>query len=164
MIMGFFSDPTNWVLLSFIAFLLLFMKVGYGRVITILDERIVDIEKELSSVETLRIEAQELLAQYQRKHRNAMKEADEILEKAKNQAENMRKLAETELKATKERREKQLKERLSRIEREAVNDVRAYATQISLQAAENLIRNKVDKKTSKALLDDSIERIPAELG
>jgi F-type H+-transporting ATPase subunit b len=160
----FFANPTNWVVFSFIIFVFAFMKLGYGKIVAILDERIADIEQELNTVETLRIEAQELLAQYQRKHRDAMKEADEILEKAKNQAENIRKETEAELKSTKERREKQLEERLARIEREAVNDVKAYATQLSLQAAETLIRKKMDKKASKALLDESLEKIPAELG
>jgi F-type H+-transporting ATPase subunit b len=160
----FFANPTNWVVISFILFVFMFMKFAYGKVVAILDDRIADIEQELNSVETLRIEAQELLAQYQRKHRDAMKEADEILAKAKNQAENIRKTAEADLEATKQRREKQLEERLERIERDAVNDVKAYATQISLQAAETLIRTKMDKKSSKALLDESLEKIPAELG
>jgi len=161
--MAFLDDPTNWVLFSFLIFVFVFMKFGYSKVIAIIDERIASIEKELNSVETLRIEAQELLAQYQRKHRDAMKEADEILAKAKNQAENIRKTAEKELIATKLRREKQLEERLERIEQEAVENVKAYATQLSLQAAETLIRSKMDKKSAQKLLEDSIDKIPAEL-
>jgi len=156
----FLENSTNWVLVSFIVFFYVFFKYGYRSITDKLDGKIETIQKELQTVETLRIEAQELLAQYQRKHRDAMKEVDEIIDQAKTQAQNMRTQAEKELEVSKKARHKQLEERLTRVEQEAILDIRNYAVSLSVQASEVLIKDKMDKKTTKALIDNTVKNIP----
>ena len=52
-----------------------------------LDDRAEAIRKELDEARRLREEAQNLLADYQKKHRNVGQEADAILDQARREAE-----------------------------------------------------------------------------
>ena len=71
------SHDTNiWMVFSFIIFFLILVKAGKSAMVNVVDKRIETIKNDLQSAENLHVEAQELLAQYQRKHTNAVKEAD----------------------------------------------------------------------------------------
>ena len=76
--MAFFSESTNWVLISFVIFAIGFWKFGLKLLLGKLDGRIEDIRKEIETAESLRVEAQELLAQYQRKQRDAAREGSAL--------------------------------------------------------------------------------------
>lgn len=161
--MDFLGSEKSWVLISFLIFLYVFFKYAYSFVIEKIDARIADIKTELQTVETLRVEAQELLAQYQRKHKDALKEADEIIALAKSQAENIKAQAMQDMESAKARREKQLQDRLARIEREALQDIQNHTVTLAIQASKDLIIKNSDKKASKAMLDKSLENIPEQL-
>lgn len=155
----FLHDATNWVAISFVLFVFVFLKFARVPMLAKLDDRIASIRKELETVEALRIEAQEMLAQYQRKHRDAMKEADDILREAKDHADKIRQQTEVEMQDVRQRREKQLEERLARIEENAINEIRAYAVDLSVQAAEEVIKGKLDKSAEKKLVDQTIGKM-----
>ncbi len=88
------SHDTNlWLVFSFAIFLFILVKAGKGALVTAVDGRIDKIKRELEEAENLHTEAQELLAQYQRKHANAVAEADEILKNAEVYATKIRKQA-----------------------------------------------------------------------
>src|SRR5262249_23394302 len=77
-----------WVAIAFVVFLLILL---YYRVPALiaksLDDRSEAIRRELDEARRLREEAQNLLADYQKKHRNVGQEADTILELARGEAE-----------------------------------------------------------------------------
>jgi len=84
------QDTNIWVAISFIVFCLIAFKLGRKSVVNGLDSRIEDVRSEIENAERLRVEAQELLAQYQRKQRDAEKESKEMISKAKDQAKQLR--------------------------------------------------------------------------
>lgn len=159
----FLQEPTNWVVLSFLIFVAIFIKYGWQKVIGGLDARIVEIRSELDTAEKLRVEAQDMLVQYQRKHRDAMIEANDIKFRAMAQADTIRAKAEADLKETLERREKQLNDRLARIEAAAEAELRKVTAQMALQASESLIRQSMDTKTQDVLADQSIKALAGNL-
>ena len=82
--MAMFSDPSFWVGVSFVLFVLLivYFKVP-GQMTKALDDRADRIRQELDDAQKLREEAQALLAEYQRKRTEAEKEAEDIVTQAK---------------------------------------------------------------------------------
>ena len=152
-------DTNFWVALSFILFCLVAFKMGYGKIISGLDGRIEDIRKEIEEAEALRVEAQELLAQYRRKQKDAMREAEEIIQHAETHAQTIREKAEQDLQDLMARREKQLQERLQRIEDSAVQDVKNYAAELSVDTARDLIYSGMDKKAQTALVEKTNEQL-----
>ena len=85
-----FDNPEFWVLIAFLIFagMLVSMKVP-ATVGKALDDRAVGIRKDLDDAARLRKEAEQLLADYQRKAREAEAEAKSIIEAAKREAENL---------------------------------------------------------------------------
>lgn len=148
-----------WFFVSFFIFLAIAVKAGKGAIIKALDGRIEDIRKSIEDAENLRVEAQELLAQYQRKHKDAVKDAEAIVKNAEAQAADIRAKAEAELDEQLARREKQLQDRLKRMENAATEEIRQYAANLALNATAEIIANQLDKKTNEKLIDESIKEI-----
>ncbi|MBE2192127.1 MAG: hypothetical protein IAE63_08105 [Alphaproteobacteria bacterium] len=153
------TDPTLWVLFSFIAFTILAYVFGRHSVLGMLDTRIDKIRDQILSAETLKSEAQALLKQYQANLAGASKEADEIIRKAKLQAEDFRIQAEAAFKETMARREDMLKNRIEQMERAAVDDIRRYAAELAVSATTEIISQKLSVADSQRLADQSIQQI-----
>ena len=107
-----------------------------------LDERAEAIRKELDEARRLREEAQNLLADYQKKHRNVGQEAEAIVEQARREAEAFAHETRAALKDTLERRTKLAEDKIARAEAQAVDEVRAAAVEMALAAAEKILREK----------------------
>lgn len=84
-----FHDPTFWTAVAVVLFVALIAKPVGKMASKALDERADKIKAELDEAEKLRNEAQDLLAQYQRKQRDAASEAESIIQHAKEEAERM---------------------------------------------------------------------------
>lgn len=157
--MGLLSDSTIWLLLSFIIFSVILWRKGKDAFLALLDKRIEQIRQDIQTAENLRVESQELLAQYQRKHRDAVKEAEKIIANAEKRAEELRKQSEADLKETMDRRERQLKERLARMEQSAIADIQKYAADLAIEATAEIIADALDKKANEKLVDQAIKDI-----
>ena len=161
--MEFLQDANNWVFISFLIFAFIFIKKGKGLVLGKLDARIAEIRKEIETAESLRIEAQELLAQYQRKQRDAAREAETIVSHARDSAAQIRREAEASLKETIARREEQLQDRLKRMEEKAMNDIRAYAAELAIRATREIIVTEMDENANAGMVDASIKAVAGKL-
>ncbi len=149
----------TWYTFSFIIFAGIILKFGAPVIASILDKRIDQIKKDLEEAESLRVEAQEMLAQYQRKHRDAVEEAEKILNTARENAYQFQAKAEADLEELMQRREAQLQERLNRMEQNAINEIKSYAAELAMDVASQIIIDNLDKKTNNKLVDQSIANI-----
>ena len=87
-------ETENWVAFGFLCFLALLAYLGvYRKVFDSLDARQGRIKSELDAARKLREEAQALLAEFERKGREAETEAAAIIESAKAEAERLAALA-----------------------------------------------------------------------
>ncbi len=157
-----FHDTHFWVLLASIVFAVVAFKKGRAPLLSMLDGRSAKIKADLDEAERLKHEAQELLADCQKKHRDALQTSQQIIDRAKETAVRLQKEAEEKLSDTLKRRETQLLERIARAESAAVTELRTLAADIAARAAETLLHDAVAKRGSK-LVDDAISDIPAKL-
>ncbi len=153
-----------WVAVSFVAFLgvLAYYKVP-ALIGKALDDRAAAIRKELDQARRLREEAQSLLADYQRKHRNAGQEAEAIVEQARHEAQAYAHETRAAMADALERRTKQAEEKIARAEAQAVDEVRAAAVDMAMAAAEKILREKATGAAGAALIDDSIRNLKGRL-
>lgn len=153
-----------WVAVSFIIFLgiLLYYKVP-GLLAKALDDRAAAIRRELDEARRLREEAQALLADYEKKHRNAAEEAQTIVENAKREAEGIAAEMRANLTESLARRTRLAEEKIARAEAQAVNDVRAAAVERAIAAAERLLREKAAGAGGAQLIDQGIRDLKTQL-
>jgi len=153
------ADEYFWYTVSFLMFAGALWKYALPVINQLLDARIAQIIKNLEEAENLRVEAQEMLAQYQRKHRDALQESQKIIDVARENAQQYKEKAQAELEATMEIREQQLITRLERMEQNAIGEIQTYAAELAMKAAKQIIEEKLDKKTNAKLVDEAIKSI-----
>jgi len=161
--MDFLLDTNFWYLVSFALFAAIIWKYGKPALLNYIDSRIAAIREEIETAETLRTEAHELLAQYQRKHRDAVQEAEEIINTAKKSAKDIKVKAKAEIEETIARREAQLEERIARMEVAAIEEIKTHTANLAIEATAEIIADKLDKKANQALVDQSIQAIGQKL-
>ncbi len=156
--------PEFWVGVAFVAFLaiLVYYKVP-ALLAKALDERAAAIRTELDEARRLREEAQALLADYQRKHRNAGQEAEAIVEQARREAEAFANETRQSLAETLKRRSQHAEERIARAEAEAVQEVRTTAVEMAIAAAEKILRERAAGAAGSQLIDESIRNLKGRL-
>ncbi len=157
--MQLFDNVLFWEGLAFVIFIAVAAKMGGKRITAALDARSDAIRDELDQARRLREEAQSLLAEYQRKRRNAEKEADEIVEHAKDEAVTLRAQAERKLEENLARRTRLAEEKIGRAEAQAIQDVRNIAIDVAVAAAQKLIAENLDDGRAQALIDDAIGEV-----
>jgi len=157
------NSSTLWVAISFFLFVFVAFKLGRKSVLNALDNYSSEIKSEIDNAERLRVEAQELLAQYQRKQRDAETESAKILENAKQQAKQTQKAADAELKEAMVRREEQLVERLKRMEENAIADIQNHAAQLAVQATREMIVQTIDADKNADINKSALADLPKHL-
>jgi len=153
-----------WVAVAFVLFaaILVYYKVP-ALIAKTLDDRAEAIRKELDQARRLREEAQSLLADYQKKHRNVGKEAEDIIALARREAEALAHETRESLKQSLERRTRLAEDKIARAEQQAVDEVRGSAIDVAVAAAEKILREKMAGAGGAALIDQSIRDLKGRL-
>ena len=153
-------NETFWVALAFVIFVAAVYKPVSRKLAEALDSRAQKIKLELDEAVRLREEAQALLAGYERRQNEALKEAEDILAHAHEEAERQTRQAGEALDELIRRREVQAVARIARAEEEAVADVRNAAVELAIATTRKLISSELKEDRAHALIDEAI----AELG
>jgi F-type H+-transporting ATPase subunit b len=157
-------DATFWATVALVLFLALivYLKVP-GMIGRSLDQRADKIKAELEEARRLREEAQQLLAEYQRKRKEAEMEASEIIEHARREAQQV--VAEAKQKSEDDvvRRTALAEQKIAQAERDAVNEVRARAVDLAVESARTVLASQIDAKADAALFTSSLDQIRTRL-
>ncbi|MCT7373622.1 F0F1 ATP synthase subunit B [Chelativorans salis] len=157
-------DATFWALIALIIFLALLAYLKVPAMLNgTLDKRAERIKNELDGARALREEAQQLLAEYQRKRKEAEQEAEEMVAAAKREAKIIVAEAKTKTEEYVTRRTALAEQKIAQAEQDAVNEVRARAVDVAVAAASSILADKVDGKVSGALFDNSLKEVKSKL-
>jgi F-type H+-transporting ATPase subunit b len=158
------NEPLFWVLVAFLAFvaIVLYYRVP-AAIAKMLDDRADGIRKELDEARKLREDAQALLADYQRKAREAETEAQTIIDQAKREAEALAADSRKALVESLERRSKIAEEKIARAETQALSEVRATAVETAVTAAQELLKTRAGGAVGEALISQSISDLRGKL-
>lgn len=157
-------NPEFWVGVAFLGFLALLMyyKVP-GLIAKALDDRADALRKEIEEARKLRDEAANLLADYKRRMADAQKEADAIVDRAKQEAAALAAESRTSLAEMLARRTKLAEDKISRAEAQATADVRAAAIEAAVGASHGVIASRLNGDAGHALVNKSIGDIKGKL-
>ncbi|MGH6880968.1 F0F1 ATP synthase subunit B [Hypericibacter sp.] len=161
--MEFLHDPETWVALATVIFVILATRPIMRALGKMLDERSAKIRSDLAEAEKLRAEAEKLLADYQRRQRQALKEAEGILAHAKDEALRIRKESAANIETALKRRERQALEKIAQAETQAVAEVRNQAVNLAILGAQKALSSGLDAARAGSLIDQSVAELERRL-
>jgi len=157
-------DAHFWALIALILFFVLIVYMGVHRTVAgMLDKRADAIRDELENARRLRVEAEALLAEYQRKARDAEAEAGKIVETAKREAAGLAAEAKAKLEEYVAGRTKLAEDKIAQAESQAIQEVRSLSADVAISAAERLLSSKVKGAAGSALVAKSISDVKTRL-
>lgn len=160
---AFYATPEFWVLAAFVLVIGLAWKPVSRAVGAGLDSRANQIKGKLDEARRLREEAQEMLAKFERQQREAASEAEEMIRKAKQDAEFIRENARKELADRIERRTALAEQRIAQAEAQAAKDVKALAADLAVEAAAKILTDNLTKTQRNALVKDAAGELAKRL-
>lgn len=157
-------DPTFWVAVGMAGFIAMLVYLGVPKLaVKALDDRAEAIKNELETARKLKEEAQHMLAEYERKQKSAVEEAQQIIEAAKQEAEALAAETEKKLTETIDRRTKMAENKILQAQLQARKNVQAYAADIAVAATEEILANDLSKAKANSLIDESIASLKVRL-
>ena len=161
---GIFEDTAIYVFVAFVIVIGVFARAGLHKtMLSGLDKRAAKIADEINEARKMREEAQELLASYQRRQREAEEEAAGIIEQAKKDAARMAAEARAKIEEQTERRIKAAEDKIARAEAQAISEVRGQTADLAIEAARHIIRERMDAGAQGAFIDRAIAGLKDKL-
>ena len=157
-------DATFW---ATVALVLFFALIAYFKVPAMigkaLDSRSDKIRNDLEEARRLREEAQQLLAEYQRKRKEAEAEAETIVSAAKREADALKADAERKTEDYVTRRTAIAEQKIAQAEGQAIAEVKAAAVDIAVEAAESLMGKKMSGAAGGDMFKKSLAEVKARM-
>lgn len=157
-------DATFWAFIGLLIFLgiLAYFKVP-AMIGKSLDDRANKIRNQLEEARKLREEAAEVLAEYQRKRKEAEKEAESVIDAANKEAKAIAIEARAKTEEYVARRTAMAEQKIAQAEADAVNAVRATAVDVAISATEKLLSEKMTTKSEGDLFKQSLSQVKSGL-
>jgi F-type H+-transporting ATPase subunit b len=157
------SGHEFWVAIAFIIAVGALVYKAAPAITTALDARAAKIKTELDEAQRLREDAQRTLGDYQRKQRDALKEAEQIVAQARAEAERAAEQAARDLAAGLERRQRLAMEKIALAESRATAEVRNAAVDVAIAAVRRILTETLDAERKRKLINDAIAELPQRL-
>ena len=157
-------DASFWALVGLVLFIAILVYFGApGLIGKSLDARAERIRHDLDEARRLRDEAQQLLAEYQRKRKEAEQEAGDIVAAARREADALVAEAKQKTEDYVARRTTLAEQKIAQAERDAVAEVRGRAVDIAVAAAGKMLADKVDSGKDAGLFKSALAEVKARL-
>tara|TARA_B100000953_G_C17882344_1_gene378405 strand:- start:2 stop:502 length:501 start_codon:yes stop_codon:yes gene_type:complete len=157
-------DATFWVAISFFIFIagLIYLKIPQ-KVNNSLIDQISKIKNELEEAKKLKIEAKNLLSDYENKIDKSKKETQNIINLAKKNGEKNILEKTEKFHQLIEDRKKNIEQKITLMKENALKEIRNVSIKISLESVGHLIKNSIDKSKVEKFYSRSLEQIKTEL-
>jgi F-type H+-transporting ATPase subunit b len=171
--MDIFLEPGNllsvnpglifWTIVTFIVLLLLLKKFVWGPIIDAVDRREQSIKDMIDEAEKTRNEAQEILKGYEDKLAGARDEMNKLIEDGKTRAGKASDEILSKAKSEAELQVERAKSEITRERHKAVEELKAQVVKISLSAASRLIKRNLAEQDHRDLIEQTISEIDREM-
>jgi F-type H+-transporting ATPase subunit b len=145
-----------WTLLLFGISMFILGKVAFPRISEALDKRQKMIEESIDAAERTRSEADQLLAEYRERLKEARAQADQIVERARKVAESHEHEAATEAKARREQLMEQTRREIEAETRRAIDEIRREVAELTVIATEKVTRKILTPEDQRRLVQEAL--------
>ena len=160
---AFYASPEFWVSMAFVIVVASFAKPIAKILKKVTSDRAQKISDKIDEARRLKDEASELLAEYQRKFKDADAEAAAIVAKAKENAARLKKEAEEAMNLALAKKEEQAFDKIKSAETGASEEIRTRIIDASAMATVAVISGALKNKVTAEMLAASLKELPASL-
>ncbi|MBR1825493.1 MAG: hypothetical protein IJ770_02795 [Alphaproteobacteria bacterium] len=152
----FYTEIHFWVGIAFVLAILCIIKPIYKYVRSALQRRVERVVSDIDNAVKLRDDAQNLLADYERKFVNAQNEAQELVEKARKNMQNIKKHEISKMKVESQNKEKEAERRIAAATEKTKAEINLLASKASVDLAHKAISRYLQLTDKSKLIDDAI--------
>jgi F-type H+-transporting ATPase subunit b len=145
-----------WTLLLFGISMVVLWKLAFPRISEALDKRQKAIEDSIDAAERTRKEADDLLADYRERLKEARGQADEIIERARKAAEAHERQAGEDASAKREQLMEQTRREIEGETRRAIDEIRREVADLTVMATEKVTRKTLTEEDQRRLVEDAL--------
>jgi F-type H+-transporting ATPase subunit b len=146
-----------WTLLLFGISMYILGKLAFPRISQALDRRQHAIEESIDHAERVRHEADELLAEYRERLKEARQQSDQILDRARKTAEATEKDGQEKAVQRREQLLEQTRRDIDAETRRAIQEIRGEVANLTVLATEKVTRKVLDEADQRRLVDEALK-------
>ena len=161
----FFQEAHTWELIGLLVFIAVLVWLKAPAIaLSALDARAAKIQTQLDEAQKLREEAEALLAEIKTQREAAERQAAEMLEMARTEAQRLAAEAKTKLDEDVARRRALAERRIALAETQAAAEVKAAAVDLAAEAAEAVLAARLAGAETDPLVDQGLSRLAERFG
>ena len=145
-----------WTLLLFVISMYFLWKVAFPRISEALDRRQHAIEESIDHAERVRHQADDLLAEYQERLREARNQAQEIIDRARKAGEARERETLEEAQQRREQLMEQTRRDIETETRRAIQEIRREVADLTVMATEKVTRKVLDEEDQRRLVEEAL--------
>jgi F-type H+-transporting ATPase subunit b len=148
-----------WTLLLFGISMYVLWKLAFPRISDALDKRQHAIEESIDHAEQVRHEADDILAEYRERLKEAREQADEIVSRARRAGETHERQSEEDAKAKREQLMEQTRRDIESETRRAIQEIRREVADLTVLATEKVTRKTLTEDDQRRLVQDALSEL-----
>ena len=148
-----------WTLLAFGITMLVLKKFAFPKISDALEERSQKIAKNIEESERQRAEADELLAEYRERLKEAREQADDIVARAKRAGESAKAEATDEGRAKREELVAAARKDIEAETKRSLDEIRKQVADLTILATEKVARKSLSEEDQKRLVEDALSEV-----
>ncbi len=145
-----------WTLLVFFLSMLLLRKLAFPRIAAALDQRQKAIEDSIDHAERVRVEADQLIAEYRQRLTDARAQADEIVARARKTAEQNEADAMVQARAKHDELMEQTRHEIQIETQRALQQIRQEVADMTVLATQKVTRKTLDANDQRRLVEEAL--------
>ena len=148
-----------WTLVAFLVTFLLLRKLAFPRIAEALDKRQRAIDESIDAAERTRTEADELLAEYRERLREARNQAEEIVLRARKAGEGHERESLERSRAQREELMEQTRRDIEAETRRAIQEIRNEVADLTVLATEKVTRKSLTEDDQRRLVEEALREV-----
>ncbi len=148
-----------WTLLLFGISMYVLWKLAFPRITEALERRQKAIEDSIDAAERTRRDADELLAEYRERLRQARTQAEEIVQRARHAADVHERDAHAEAVANRDQMLEQTKREIEAETRRAIDEIRREVADLTVLATERVTRKTLTGADQRRLVEEALREL-----
>ena len=148
-----------WTLLVFGISMYVLAKLAFPRIAEALDKRQRAIVESIETAERTRTEAQQLLQEYRERLREARRQADEIVARARRAGEVHERETLEKARGQREELMQQTRRDIEAETRRAIQEIRGEVADLTVIATEKVTRKALDEDDQKRLVEEALTEL-----